>query len=221
MVEVAPDGQKLNAKNVILATGARPRSIPALPVGGEKIITSREAIVLDQLPSSVVIVGGGASGVEFAYIYRMYGVEVTIVELLSRLVPTEDEDISHILERSFDRHGINVMTGAGVTGAVPGPDGVTVTVAKDGSEETLDCGKVLVAIGVQPNIEDLGLEPLGIATLDGSIQVDDVMRTNVASDYDYDPELPEDHAEINFMDGVGFLAGDWDVPCSDTIHRDV
>jgi dihydrolipoamide dehydrogenase len=106
-------------------------------VDGDKIITSREAIVLDQLPSSVVIVGGGAIGVEFAYIYRMYGVEVTIVELLPRLVPTEDEDISPILERSFERHGINIMTGAGVTEAQSGPDGVAVTVAKEGAEETL------------------------------------------------------------------------------------
>ena len=179
VVEVSPDGQRLNAKNVILATG----TIPPLPVDGDKIITSREAIVLDQLPSSVVIVGGGAIGVEFAYIYRMYGVEVTIVELLPRLVPTEDEDISPILERSFERHGINIMTGAGVTAARSGPDGVAVTVAKDGAEETLNCEKVLVAIGVQPNIEDLGLESMGITIQDGSIQVDDVMLTNVANVY--------------------------------------
>ncbi len=183
VVEVAPDGQRLIAKNVILATGARPRTIPPLPVDGDKIITSREAIVLDQLPSSVVIVGGGAIGVEFAYIYRMYGVEVTIVELLPRLVPNEDEDISPILERSFERHGINIMTGAGVTAARSGPDGVAVTVAKDGAEETLNCEKVLVAIGVQPNIEDLGLESMGITIQDGSIQVDDVMLTNVANVY--------------------------------------
>jgi len=183
VVEVAPDGQRLNAKNVILATGARPRTIPPLPVDGEKIITSREAIVLDQLPSSVVIVGGGAIGVEFAYIYRMYGVDVTIVELLPRLVPTEDEDISPILERSFTNHGINIMTGAGVTGAQSGPEGVAVTIVKDGAEETLNCDKVLVAIGVQPNVEDLGLESMSIAIQDGSIQVDDVMRTNVANVY--------------------------------------
>lgn len=183
VVEVAPDGQRLNAKNIILATGARPRSIPPLPVDGDKIITSREAIVLDQLPASVVIVGGGAIGVEFAYIYRMYGVEVTIVELLPRLVPTEDEDISPILERSFDRHGIKIMTGAGVTGAVPGADGVAVTVAKEGAEEVLNCEKVLVAIGVRSNIEDIGLESMSIAVQDGGIQVDDVMRTNVANVY--------------------------------------
>jgi dihydrolipoamide dehydrogenase len=110
-------------------------------------------------------------------------VEVTIVELLPRLVPTEDEDISPILERSFERHGINIMTGTGVTGAISGSDGVAVTVAKDGAEETLNCEKVLVAIGVQPNIEDLGLESMGITIQDGSIQVDDVMLTNVANVY--------------------------------------
>ena len=183
VVEIAPDGQRLTAKNIIVATGARPRTIPPLPVDGDKIITSREAIVLDQLPASVVIVGGGAIGVEFAYIYRMYGVDVTIVELLPRLVPTEDEDISPILEHSFDRHGIKIMTGAGVTGAQSGSEGVSVTVAKDGAEEILNCDKVLVAIGVQPNVEELGLESMGIAIQDGSIQVDDMMRTNAGNVY--------------------------------------
>ncbi|MCH7606575.1 MAG: dihydrolipoyl dehydrogenase, partial [Chloroflexi bacterium] len=182
-VEVAPDGQKLAAKNVIIATGARPRSIPPLPVDGEKVITSRESIVLDQLPSSIVIVGGGAIGVEFAYLYRMYGVEVTVVELLPRLVPAEDEDISPVLERSFTRHGINVMTGASVSGIENGPNGVTVRVEKDGEDHSLICDKVLVAIGVQPNSEDLGLEGLGIAVQAGYIQIDDSMATNVPGVY--------------------------------------
>ncbi len=178
-VEVGADGRTLRTKNVILATGARPRTIPPLPVDGDRIITSRESIVLDDLPGSVAIVGGGAIGVEFAYLYRMYGVEVTIVELLPRLVPGEDEEISRILERSFDGHGVNVMTGSGVTGVEVTSQGVTLTVEKEGSSHSLSVDKVLVAIGVQPNSEDLGLDELGVATDRGYITVDDAMATNV------------------------------------------
>jgi dihydrolipoamide dehydrogenase len=178
-VEVGADGRTLRTKNVILATGARPRTIPPLPVDGDRIITSRESIVLDDLPGSVAIVGGGAIGVEFAYLYRMYGVEVTIVELLPRLVPGEDEEISGILERSFAGHGVNVMTGSGVTGVEVTSQGVTLTVEKEGSSHSLSVDKVLVAIGVQPNSEDLGLDELGVATDRGYITVDDAMATNV------------------------------------------
>jgi dihydrolipoamide dehydrogenase len=183
VVEVAPEGQKLNAKNIILATGARPRSIPSLPVDQDRVITSRESIVLKDLPGSMVIVGGGAIGMEFAYLYKMYGAEVTVVELLPRLIPNEDEEISRQLERSFSRHGINVMTGAGVTGLEDGANGLTVKVDKDGVEHSINCDKVLVAIGVQPNSNDLGLEELGIATQSGYIQIDDNMSTNVPGVY--------------------------------------
>ena len=183
VVEVAPQGDRLNAKNIIIATGARPRSIPPLPVDGDRIITSREAIVLEDLPRSLVIVGGGAIGVEFAYVYKMYGVDVTVVELLPRLVPNEDEEISRQLARSFSKHGINVMTGAGVTGVNIGPDGVAVAVDQGGVEHTVNCDQVLVAIGVRPNTESLGLEALGVDTQGGFVQVDDRMATNVPGIY--------------------------------------
>jgi dihydrolipoamide dehydrogenase len=178
-VTVAPDGITLNAKNVILATGSSPRSVPSLPIDGDKVISSRESIVLKDLPASLVIVGAGAIGVEFAYLYHTYGVEVTLVELLPRLVPTEDAEISQQLERSFSRSGINIMTGAGVTGLEPSGDGLSVKVEKDGVEQSIACDKVLVAIGVQPNSDGLGLEELGIETSRGNIQVDDNMATNV------------------------------------------
>ena len=183
VVEVAPEGQRLQAKNIIIATGARPRTIPPLPVDGERVITSKEAIVLEDLPQSIVIVGGGAIGLEFAYLYRMYGVEVTVVELLPRLAPNEDGEISRQVERSFGRHRINIMTGAGVTGVSQSAAGLKVAVAKDGTEQTLACDQVLVAIGVQPNSENLGLEALGVATEGGYIQVDDGMATNVPGVY--------------------------------------
>lgn len=179
VVEVSPEGRELNAKNIIIATGARPRSIPPLFIDGEKVITSRESIVQTSLPSSIAIVGGGPIGVEFAYIYKMYGVDVTVVELLPRLIPNEDEEISPLLERAFSKMGINVMTGAGVTGVDISGNGAKLSVEKDGATQSLDVDQVLVAIGVQANTEDLGLETLGIEIQRGLIQVDDVMATNV------------------------------------------
>ena len=178
-VEVSPQGDRINARNIIIATGARPRSIPSLPVDGERVITSRESIVLRDLPESIVIVGGGAIGVEFAYVYRMYGVEVTVVELLPRLVPNEDEEISRQLERSLSRQGINIMTGAGVSGVTPSGGGVSVSVSQNGIEHTVEAGKVLAAVGIQPNTEGLGLDRLGVATERGYITIDDRMATNV------------------------------------------
>ncbi len=195
-VEVTPDGNVIEAKNIIISTGARPRSIPPLPIDGDKIITSRESIVLSDLPKSIVIVGGGAIGVEFAYIYKMYGVDVTIVEMLPRLVPNEDEDISAQLERAFKRARIEFMTGAGVTGVDTSRTGVKVTVDKDGATMALETDKVLVAIGVQPNVEDLGLETVGIATDRTGIIVDDHMATNVPGIYaigDVNGKMPLAH----------------------------
>ncbi len=210
-VEVAPDGAIIEAKNIIVATGSRPRSIPPLPIDGDRVITSRESIVLSELPSSIVIVGGGAIGVEFAYIYKMYGVDVTVVELLSRLVPNEDEDISAQLERAFRKHRINVLTGAGVTGVETKPDGVTVTVDQSGTVESLECGKVLVAIGVQPNVEGLGLEEVGIATDNAGILVDEVFSTNVSGVYaigDVTGKMPLAHvASAQAVSAVEHIAG--------------
>ena len=183
VVEVSPEGRELNAKNIVIATGARPRSIPPLPIDGEKVITSRESIVQTQLPSSIAIVGGGAIGVEFAYIYKMYGVDVTVVELLPRLIPNEDEEISPLLERAFSRMEINVMTGTGVTGVDTSAGGAKLSVEKDGVTQTLDVDQVLVAIGIQANTEDLGLEGMGIEIQNGAIQVDDVMATNLPGVY--------------------------------------
>ena len=179
------DGQtsRVSARNIIVATGARPRSIPPLPIDGQRIITSREAIVADDVPDSIAIVGGGAIGVEFAYVYRMYGAKVTIIELLPRLVPNEDEEISQQLERAFGREGIELRTGAGVTAASADATGVTLTIDKDGATETLRYDKVLVAIGVQPNTESLGLETVGVDTDRGYINIDDRMATNVPGIY--------------------------------------
>ncbi len=174
---------RVEARNIIVATGARPRSIPPLPVDGARIVTSREAIVSDKVPGAVAIVGGGAIGAEFAYIYRMYGAEVTIIEMLPHLVPNEDAEISQQLERAFGREGIALRTGAGVVGAQTDAGGVTLTISKDGATEEARFDQALVAIGVQPNTEDLGLESVGVATERGYIAIDDRMATNVPGIY--------------------------------------
>ena len=183
LVEVAPDGRVLSAKNVVLATGARPRSIPPLPVDGEVVITSRHALELRQLPESVVIVGAGATGMEFAYLYNAYGVKVTVVEVLPRIVPNEDEEISEALERALSRQGITFKTGSRVTGLTSTDAGARLTMESDGATEEVDCDVVLVAVGVQSNVEGLGLEKAGVAVEKGLVQIDDRMSTNVPGIY--------------------------------------
>ncbi len=182
-LEIAPEGRVIRTKNVILATGARARSIPALPIDGERVMTSRHALELKQLPSSVIIVGAGATGMEFAYLYNAYGVKVTVVELLPRVVPNEDEEISHELERALSREGITFMTGAGVTEMTRIEGGSRLKVESSNQVTEIEGEKVLVAIGVQANTEDLGLNGLGVATERGFIQVDDNMGTNVPGIY--------------------------------------
>ena len=178
-IQISSSNDVIKAGNIIIATGSSPRTIPALPVDGDKVLTSKDAILASELPKSIVIVGGGAIGVEFAYLYRMYGVEVTVVELLPNLVPNEDVEISQILERSFSKYGINVITGAGVTGLEINGETCSVALARQGEQIEINSEKVLVAIGIQPNTSDLGLDDVGVATDRGFIQVDRYMATNV------------------------------------------
>ena len=196
---IAIDGSEraISADNIIIATGARARQIPGIAVDGETVLTSREAIVLREVPERVVIVGGGAIGVEFADIYHSYGAEVMIVEMLPRLVPLEDEEISQQLERVFRRRGIEYKTGALVKDVVVSDGAATVTIADaDGSESEVECDKVLVAIGVQGNSDGIGLEAAGVNSERGFIPVDDEMRTNVPGIYaigDVTGKLPLAH----------------------------
>ncbi len=210
-IEVSPDGRVLKAKNVILATGARPRSIPSLPIDGEVVMTSRHALALRQLPESVVIVGGGAVGMEFAYLYNAYGVKVTVVEVLPRIVPNEDEEISKALERALSRDGVTFNTGSRVTQLTHANGGVRLSLESDGGAAEIDCDKVLVAIGVQPNVEDMGLERLGVAMDRGMVQVDDGMATNVPGIYaigDVTGKLPLAHvASAQGVAAVETIAG--------------
>ena len=181
--QVAPDGRVVRAENFVLATGTRPRSIPALTVDGDLVMTSRHALELRQLPSSVAIVGAGATGVEFAYLYNAYGVEVTVIELMPRVVPSEDEEISQELEKELSGDGIKFITGSGVTEMTPIPGGSSLKLESSGNITEITCDKVLVAVGVQANSENLGLEALGVATDRGFIQIDGNMSTNVPGVY--------------------------------------
>jgi dihydrolipoamide dehydrogenase len=182
-VEIEGDSRTLTAANVIVATGARTRPVPGLEVDGERLITSREALELSEVPSPVVIVGGGATGVEFAYLYRAYGADVTVVEMLPNLVPNEDEEMGQQLERSFGRRGINVLTGSRVMDVKKGPGGAKLSVETPDGTKELECRKVLVAVGVQGNSDGLGLEELGIEVERSFIKVDERMQTRVPGIY--------------------------------------
>jgi dihydrolipoamide dehydrogenase len=176
----AQAGQALQAKHIIIATGSQPRTIPGIEIDHARVITSDEAIGLKSVPKSLIILGSGAVGVEFASIYRRFGSEVTIVELLPRLVPNEDEAVSAELEKSFKKQGIKALTGTKVTKAAVTPTGVEVE-AQDGSGKTqkLAAELLLVATGRGPVTEGLGVEKLGIALERGYVKVDALYRTSV------------------------------------------
>lgn len=178
-IEIQGTDRTLTADKIIIATGARPRAIPTLPIDGKVVIGSQEALETREVPPRVVIVGAGALGAEFAYVWRSYGAEVTLVELMPRLVPTEDAEISQHLERSFRRQGIKSITGASVE-SIEINDGVArVTVKSESDTTEIECEKVLVAVGTQGNIDGIGLESAGVSTERGFIPVDDHMETNV------------------------------------------
>ncbi|GAA4374246.1 dihydrolipoyl dehydrogenase [Hymenobacter koreensis] len=179
------DGSKetVQAKHIILATGARARELPNLPIDGKKIIGYRQAMVLPEQPKSMVVVGSGAIGVEFAYFYATMGTKVTIVEFMPRIVPVEDEEVSKQLERSFKKAGIDILTSAEVTKVDTAGAGCKVTIKTAKGEQNLDADVVLSAVGVQTNLENLGLEELGITVEKGRIIVDEMYRTNVPGIY--------------------------------------
>jgi dihydrolipoamide dehydrogenase len=171
------------AKNIILATGGRSRQLLNLPIDGKKIIGYREAMSLSKQPKKMVIVGSGAIGVEFAYFYAAVGTEVTIVEFMPRIVPAEDEDISKELERQYKKMGIKILTSSEVTKVDTTGAGCKVVVKNAKGEEIIECDVVLSAVGVETNLENLGLEQLGIKTEKGKVWVDDFFQTNVKGVY--------------------------------------
>lgn len=182
-VEIKATGQTLVAKNIIIATGARPITIPGLPLDGKDVITSREALELKELPSPLVIVGAGPIGMEFAYIYHAYGADVTVIEMLPHLLPREDADVSAVFEKEMTKLGVKFRVNTKVESAEKVGNQVHLHVSSDGKTETLEAQKVLVAISVRPNTENLGLEALGVELNRGAIVVNDQMQTNVPGIY--------------------------------------
>ncbi|MCH2233864.1 MAG: dihydrolipoyl dehydrogenase [Crocinitomicaceae bacterium] len=171
------------SKGVIIATGARSRELPNLKQDGKKIIDYRAAMVLPKMPKKMVVVGSGAIGVEFAYFYNAMGCDVTIVEYMPNIVPVEDEEVSKQLERSFKKQGIKIMTNSSVEKVDTGGKGCKVTVKTKKGEEVIDCEIVLSAVGIQTNIEGIGLEDVGIVTDKGKIIVNDFYQTNMPGFY--------------------------------------
>ena len=171
------------ARHVILATGARSRQLPNLPQDGKKVVGYREAMTLPEQPKTMIVVGSGAIGVEFAYFYNSIGTKVTVVEFLPRIVPVEDEDISKELEKSFKKKGITVMTNASVEKVDTTGAGVKATVKTAAGDVILEADVLLSAVGIAANIENIGLEAAAIATDKGRVTVDKYYKTNVDGIY--------------------------------------
>ena len=171
------------AKHIIIATGARSRELPSLPQDGKKIIGYRDAMTLKKQPKKLIVVGSGAIGIEFAHFYNAMGTEVTIVEYMDRIVPVEDAEVSKQLERSFKKSGITIMTNAEVTTVDTKGKGVVATVKTKKGEEQLQGDIVLSAVGIKTNIENIGLEDVGIAVDRDKILVDDFYQTNMPGYY--------------------------------------
>ncbi|MDB4032133.1 dihydrolipoyl dehydrogenase [Flavobacteriaceae bacterium] len=171
------------ANNIIIATGARSRELPSLPQDGKKIIGYRQAMTLDKQPEKLIVVGSGAIGIEFAYFYNAMGTDVTVVEYLPNIVPVEDKDISIQLEKSFKKAGVKVMTSSEVTKVDTTGKGVIVTVKTAKGEEILEADLVLSAVGIKTNIENIGLEDVGIATDRDKVLVNDFYQTNIPGYY--------------------------------------
>ncbi|NUS72607.1 MAG: dihydrolipoyl dehydrogenase [Corynebacteriales bacterium] len=197
---VEVNGVRYEGRNVVLATGSTPRSLPGLNIDGKRIITSEHALHLQQVPQSVVVLGGGVIGVEFASVWRSFGAEVTIVEALPRLVPTEDTESSKRLERAFRKRGIKFHTGVRFSGVTETEGGVQVSL-EDG--KTIDAELLMVAVGRGSVSEGLGYEQAGIAMERGSVVVNEYCQTNVPGVYAIGDLIPTlQLAHVGFQEGI-------------------
>jgi dihydrolipoamide dehydrogenase len=179
---VTKDGktEDLTAKNIIIATGARARDLPFASADGKRIWTYRHAMVPPEMPTKLLVIGSGAIGIEFASFYNDMGAEVTVVEMLDRVVPVEDADVSTFLEKALKKQGMTILTGAGVESLSATADGVSATIkTKDGQSSAHTFSHCIVAIGIVPNTENIGLEALGVKTTKGHIDTDPMCQTNV------------------------------------------
>ncbi|RCK77712.1 MAG: Dihydrolipoamide dehydrogenase of branched-chain alpha-keto acid dehydrogenase [Ignavibacteriae bacterium] len=184
-IEVSKEGkitEVVTAKHIIIATGARPRTIPGINIDGKKIITSTEAMLLTEPPKSMLIIGAGAIGVEFAYFYNTFGTKVTLIEMMPSILPIEDKEITKLLESIFKKSGIEILTNSKVEKASVG-DKVRISLSSDGKQNEVEGDLALMAIGVQGNVENIGLDEIGIRYEKSFIKVDEYYRTNIQGIY--------------------------------------
>ncbi|MFL6078132.1 MAG: dihydrolipoyl dehydrogenase [Mycobacteriales bacterium] len=197
---VEVDGTRYEGRHIVLATGSVPKSLPGLDIDGDRVISSDHALVLDRVPESVVILGGGVIGVEFASVWRSFGAEVTIVEALPHLVPTEDENSSKLLERAFRRRGIRFELGARFSGVKYTDSGVQVSTENG---KTIDAELLLVAVGRGPVSADLGYEEVGVAMERGFVKVDEYCQTNIPTISAVGDLIPTlQLAHVGFAEGI-------------------
>ncbi|HEY80911.1 MAG TPA: dihydrolipoyl dehydrogenase [Caldilineae bacterium] len=216
------EGKGVTAAHIILATGSRPALLPGVEVDGKRIVTYRQAIVQDELPGRIVIVGAGPIGMEFAYVYNAYGVQVTVVEMLPHILPNEEPEVAAVVAKAFRKYGVKLLEGTRTEKIEVTDEGVTVRVKNldSGEEETLTADQTLIAIGVKPNSQGIGLETAGVAVSDrGWTPVNDVMQTNVPHIYaigDLNGKLPLAHvASAQGIVAVETIAGVETAPIDD------
>jgi dihydrolipoamide dehydrogenase len=173
----------LTASHIIIATGGRPRMLPGVETDGKRILTSSDALILKKLPQSMVIIGAGAIGMEFAYFYHTFGTKITVVEMLPSILPNEDEEISYSLKRIYEKAGMQILTGTKVESIQTDNSKIKISVETGDDKQQLNAETCLVAVGVQGNVENIGLEAVGVRADAGAIVVDEFMRTNIPGIY--------------------------------------
>jgi dihydrolipoamide dehydrogenase len=182
--EVALDnGETITAKNILIATGSRPREIPGFEFDEKQVLSSTGALYLEKLPKSIIILGGGYIGMEFAHVMSSFGVEVTVVEMLDRVIPLSDPEVVSVLEKDFKRRPVEIMTGTTAKKLTKNKSGIKLAVGTSDGEKTLEADMLLVSVGRAPNTEDLGLDKVGIKTEKGFIKVRDYYQTDVSGVY--------------------------------------
>ena len=210
-VEVQPGGEVYQARNIIVASGGKPKIFPGWEIDGEKIITSREALLQKELPASVAIIGAGPIGMEFATVWRRYGVEVTVIEAMPGIMPLEDEEISKEAEIQFAKAGIAIRTGTKVESFKANDSGVELMLSTTQGKETMCVSKLLVAVGTAPDLEKLGLDAINVILQRGFVAVDDTMATNIPGIYaigDVTGKMPLAHtASAQAMIAADTIAG--------------
>jgi dihydrolipoamide dehydrogenase len=182
-IEIMENNRKFTSENIIIATGARQRDIDSMPIDHHVVINSRDALNMSEIPDDITIIGAGATGVEFAHIYRSYGAKVTLVEMMDRIIPNEDSEISDLLKKSFAEREIDIKVGVAVKSIEASTGIALVTLVTNEEEHLITSDKVLVAVGVQPNTDGIGLEKAGITTNKGFISIGENMETNVSGVY--------------------------------------